>query len=146
MGYCMDQKDAQFYIPKRNYNKVIEAIKATANDTSKMGGGSYQGGRTISKWFGFVDMNYVNLGNLKEIFECWRWIIKEDVLGICGIEFMGEKAGDDKVLFQAIAPYVKSGSNIQMVGEDGAAWRWYFNGTDCVYQHGKVTYMRRYKS
>lgn len=40
--------------------------------------------------------------------------------------FTGEKLGDDEQLWEALAPYVKSGAVIDCRGEDDARWRWAF--------------------
>lgn len=50
---------------------------------------------------------------------------------IMDIEFIGEKLYDDFSIFQAIAPYVKDGSYIEMMGEDGEQWRWVFQDGEC---------------
>lgn len=42
------------------------------------------------------------------------------------VELIGEKLGDDYVLFSTIAPYVVSGSYIELLGEDGTRWKWVF--------------------
>ena len=44
------------------------------------------------------------------------------------LNFAGEKLGDDEILFQAIAPFVKKDSYIEMQGECGLIWRWSFDG------------------
>lgn len=132
MGYCMYQSDTNFSIPATNIKRVISAIHALASDKSKMNGGSWTPviGKTDS-WYSWVNMNFVNTNDIKEIFNCWRWDITTDDEGnIIDIYFDGSKLGDDAVLFEAIAPYVKDGSYIQMQGEDEALWRWCFsNGT-----------------
>ena len=68
----------------------------------------------------------------------------EEVMAECGWEvyinekgdydaiiFINEKASNDIVILNAIAPYVEPNSYIQMQGEDGEIWRW-------VFEDGKV--------
>ena len=51
----------------------------------------------------------------------------DDDGNIIDLEFHGDKlAYDEDQMFQAVAPYVKSGSYIEMDGEDGSRWRWKF--------------------
>ena len=72
----------------------------------------------------------------------WRWDIEEnDRTGaVTDIWFAGEKLGDDETLFQAIAPWVKDGSFIEMMGEDGAFWKWVFQDGEVTTQYGTVVY------
>ena len=57
------------------------------------------------------------------------------------IYFDGEKLGDDAILFEAIAPYVKKGSFIEMNGEDGCIWQWQFNGKTCIEKAATVSFI-----
>ena len=50
---------------------------------------------------------------------------------IVNLEFDGEKSGDEDILFRAIAPFVESGSFIEMRGEDGCQWR-------CLFHKGEL--------
>jgi len=47
------------------------------------------------------------------------------------MEFEREKIGQEDLLFDAIAPWVREGSYIEMSGEDDAMWRWVFRGGGC---------------
>jgi len=63
----------------------------------------------------------------------WEPINKDNGGGpIVDIMFVGEKIGSDFEIFKAIGPYVKAGSEIVMIGEDGHIWRWHFDGDKCV--------------
>jgi hypothetical protein len=56
----------------------------------------------------------------------------DDDGNIIGVNFIGKKlAGDERNMFRSIAPYIQSGSFIEMHGEDGAIWRW-------IFENGKV--------
>lgn len=46
---------------------------------------------------------------------------------IIGLEHTKDKLHDEDELFFVIAPYVRSGSFIEMLGEDHYMWRWVFN-------------------
>ena len=48
--------------------------------------------------------------------------------------------GPEHDLLQAIAPWVREGSFIEMTGEDDSVWRWYFDGLNCQHQPGRVVY------
>jgi hypothetical protein len=59
----------------------------------------------------------------------WRWHPTVDKKGnITHIEFTGEKYGDDKIMFNMIAPYVEADSYVYMRGECGETFGWEFDG------------------
>ena len=132
MGYYIEQRGGAFFIDKKHFPDVIKAIHNLANYPDMMGGGSYEGGKTISKHYSWVKMSFVNSTDLENIFNCWRWNINFDDDGnINNLFFDGEKMGDDRVLLDAIAPFVKEGSFIEMCGEDNDLWRWKFTNKIC---------------
>ena len=126
MGYCMSQTGSNFFLAKENKSLALEAIKnLKGQETIKDGSGSH---------FSWVDTNeFMNATSLQSAMHAWRWDLEEDDEGnVVDINFVGEKSGDDYVLFDVIARYVKDGSYIQMVGEDNCIWRWVFNGNTCA--------------
>lgn len=76
---------------------------------------------------------------LESLFEVWGWEAEVDAHGdIVSLTFSSEKRGAEEKLFAAIAPYVRPGSFIEMVGEDGALWRWCFDGKTCTEKEPSV--------
>jgi hypothetical protein len=71
------------------------------------------------------EQSIANAKTIDEALTKMRWFTENNRIQ----RFTGEKLGDDFQIFEVIGPYVKSGSYIQIVGEDGFAWEWYFNGT-----------------
>lgn len=142
MGYCMNMQDSSFYIPKASFSDALAAIKGVMNNSDKMHGASYEGGKETCRWYSWVNTDAVLAAEtLQEAMCVWRWKpYVSDSGDIEGISFFGEKSGQDEVFFRAIAPFVKSDSYICMHGEDGAHWRWYFDGFRCLEQNGKVVY------
>lgn len=130
MGYCMEQRDVNFFIAKKNHEKALAAIKALDKNVDEQGGGSISYGGNIKRNYAWVTTEeYLNAKTLEEAIEAWRWEVILDKEGnIGGLSFYREKLGDDEILFNAIAPYVKKGSFIEMIGEDGTIWRWQFDG------------------
>jgi hypothetical protein len=128
MGYCATQRDEEFFIPADRKAECVQAIKGLAGLRRQFG-------------FSWVDDDFVEKNTFCEIMEAWRWEVSlskdGDAIGIC---FQGEKLGDDDVLFGAIAPFVRAGSYIEMHGEDGAIWRWVFDGKECVEKVAKITF------
>lgn len=127
MGYCMSQNDSVFRIKASDKTLALRAIKALMDE---------------KKSFSWVDTATVKgCRNLVGAMKEWRWDLDEDENGhISGIAFAGEKAGDDLTLFKAIAPFVESGSYIEMCGEDGALWRWVFIKNTCIEKSAKVSW------
>ena len=41
------------------------------------------------------------------------------------LDFIGEKLGDDEIVFKILAPFMNDGY-IEMLREDGDKWRWVF--------------------
>ena len=84
---------------------------------------------------------FLNAKTLKDAMAAWRYDIEEDDLGnVIGIEFTGEKLGDELIMFKAIAPYVQDGSYLEMQGEDGESWRWLFRFNDVKEISPKVSW------
>lgn len=77
-------------------------------------------------------MNVGDLAQAKSLYEVaalFRWPLEPGIgPHAIGIDFDGEKIGDDELFFGIIAPHVAVGSYIEMVGEDGDRWRWVFDG------------------
>jgi len=142
MGYCMNMQDSSFHIPKASFSDALAAIKSVMNLSDKMHGESFERGAETSRWYSWVNTDAVLASeNLTEAMRVWRWMpYVSDSGDIDGISFSGEKSGQDEVFFGAIAPFVEKDSYICMRGEDGALWRWYFDGARCLEQNGEVVY------
>jgi|TARA_R100001530_G_C4306303_1_gene151765 hypothetical protein len=112
MGYYMSQVDQRFRIDKENKEAALDAIKAL---------------KAESRYDWVDEEEYTTAEELEGGLLAWRWRADLDKDGnVVGIQFDGEKLGDDEVLMRAIAPFVKHGSFIEMVGEDQDWWRWSF--------------------
>ena len=115
----MDLLTSSFYIVDEE--AALAAIKAMAGRETIQD----SGGRHFS-WV--TTQEFLDADTLEEALDAWRWNLEPDWKQI---QFNGEKLGDDKLLFDAIAPYVEAGSFIEMHGEDGEIWQWVFNGKTC---------------
>lgn len=143
MGYCMTQMDCNFFVEAKNISAMTDAIKdlADAKHSNEHKGGSWRDGEKKASWYSWVDMSFSQLTDIKSMFKCWRWEIDYDDAGdISQIQFAGEKLGQDDVLFNAIAPFVKNNSFIEMEGEDGTRWRWVFKNGKCIEKQAKVSW------
>lgn len=137
MGYYATQTDSHVVIDKCDFPKVIQAIHALAK-TAERDGGGYSKGKKHYSWIG---NNFDKIEDIEELFQYWRWETFFDSEGnICDLNFSGEKLGDDEILLNAIAPFVKEGSYIQMAGEDDVMWRWKFSADKMLEIHPKITW------
>jgi hypothetical protein len=120
MGYSATMTKCEFFMDLQHKQEALKAARGLeghwvrASESSKC--------RTI-----------------EELLEAWGYEAKTNFDGhIIGLGYVMEKLGDDLKMFLAIAPFVKSGSFVEMVGKDGASWRWVFDGTACVEKTGTV--------
>lgn len=109
MGFYIDVLDSQFSFDDED--GALEAIRSIPKSDIKF----------------WTNRNYVNANSLDEALECFSWELDGN-----SMNFYGEKlSGDDYVLFGAIAPFVSSGSYIEIGGVDyGHHWKWVFDGSD----------------
>lgn len=148
MGYCISQIGSEFFMAADQQSAALEACKVLAGHADQGTGSSYSNGRTTARWFSWLNgtpfdtsWNGPFRSSMNEVFDDWRYKATFNEDGdIIRIDFTGEKIGDEIEFFKAIAPYVKPGSYLEMSGEDGARWRWYFDGVTCEEQAAKITY------
>jgi len=125
MGYVMEQLGDEFKIKKENFEGALAAIKGlSGKETIHDASGPH---------FSWVDTKeYQEAKTLPDALKAWRWEARLGIYGdVIGVDFAGEKAGDDDILFNAIAPFVERGSYIEMEGEDRMVWKWKFDGRRC---------------
>lgn len=142
MGYYMNQEETNFFIPKEYHGLMLQKIKSLMVDTDAMRGGSWGGGGVVEKWYSWVHTQTVlEAVTVQDALKAWRWEPDLNEEGdIVYLSFIGEKSGQDDVILNAIAPYVKEGSYISMRGEDGALWQWFFDGKELKEKYGRVVY------
>lgn len=138
MGYYMSVEGQEFLIKRKNMAGALAAIKGldpNSPDSPKAGGGRWDGERQekVERWYSWVNTKeYQDAETLEDALMAWRWPPYMDKSTnpeeeIVNLEFDGEKIGNEEVLFDTIAPFVESGSWIEMLGEDGCRWRWLFH-------------------
>lgn len=143
MGYYMTQNDTEIFIPKELHALALHEIKHLMLEKNSDGLITFDnGGLPVYRWFSWVNLDQVlEAKSLSDALSAWRWETHQNEEGdIVFLSFRGEKSGQDDILFKAISPFVKEGSYVSMRGEDGAIWRWYFNGQTCIEQEGKVVW------
>jgi hypothetical protein len=125
MGYSAHVKQQNFQIREENLEAARTAVIALTPQNPR-----------------WVDIRYLKDSlTLFGAVACFGWYLWANGDGnYCRISFEWEKLGDERMLFDALAPYVEAGSYIEMVGEDGDHWRWVFDGQQCIYQKANLTW------
>lgn len=127
MGYDARQVECDFEIRVENHPSALETLKAVASERGSL------------CWVNSTDLEEAE--TLTEALRKCGWDAKLDAAyNIVSIQFEWEKIGDEDVLFNAVAPFVKEGSFIHMVGGDGDHWRWVFRNGGCVEETGKIVW------
>lgn len=138
MGYYVRAYCSPFRMKKKNFDEAYRLMCELNNlpDSVKNGCG---GGE---RWFSWMDAKYPET--------CADFIAILDALGfhpefdkstgdIADLEY-DSKIGQEDLFFRAIGHLVEPNSFIYWEGEDGAKWRWVFDGKGMSTQHGLVTY------
>ena len=105
MGYCVSMTNVKFFIAEVNKYNAYKAFKASplALEVQKP------------------------IHSIEDALDYYGYVAKNDGEdNIIGLEHNVEKLSDEEKLFDIIAPYVRSGCFIEMVGEDNSMWRWVF--------------------
>jgi len=142
MGYYIQQIDSKFFIAAKDKPMALQAIRYLRYTENSTGSGRHsKHGKTV-RHFSWVDTStFDDINTLEGMLEEWGWLtsmkITNDIVDIC---FNREKLGDETILFEAIAPYVKHGSYIQMQGEEGSLWRWVFKNGQFEQIFAKITW------
>jgi hypothetical protein len=138
MGYCISLLHTKFRIPKASKalaHTAILGLFGHGKETIRDGSGPH---------YSWVDTKTVLAStSLEEAMDEWRYelVVDPNTGDVTDINFTGEKYGDEEVLFGAIAPYVEAESYLAFSGEDGAHWRWFFDGSSVREETGVVTYV-----
>ncbi len=115
MGYCMRQHRSDFFISVNKQSTALAAMIKLAKEKRN--------------FYWVESSDFIDSTTLSEVLDAWRWEPKLDKNGnIISVSFVGEKIGDEDILWNTLAPYVRKDSYIEMAGEDGACWRWVFDG------------------
>jgi hypothetical protein len=133
MGYCITQRESNFFISKENFKSVVDCIHSLAKYS--LVNGKFQSN------FSWVSNSFIEIDDIKELFNEWRWEIDFDKEGnINSIYFLGEKLGDDNKFFASFAQFVKEESYIEMCGEDNCMWRWIFKDGKMEEKYATITW------
>ena len=128
MGTTTRLEYAKFCIKKENFDLAFQHLQGLAK--TSIAKARISTGRSSSS---SVDQAKVLAApTLPDQLRAWRWPCKMDDAGnICGIDFAGEKEGEEDMLFEALGPFVEKDSCIEMRNENGWRLSWQFDGLTC---------------
>jgi hypothetical protein len=67
-----------------------------------------------------------------KLLDMLDFVKKDEEGNIVGVEVQGEnKLWDQQEILTGIAPFVRKGSFLEILGEDGDRWRWVLDGEKC---------------
>lgn len=133
MGYSIFANADAIFIPQANIDEGLRSVQKLIRLKSEL---------RRDRGFAFVDQDAAERATSLEIMlAAWRWIPDIDASGnITSLEFVGEKLGDDELLFDTLSPFIKSGSFLDIVGEDCKTWRWLFRDGVMKRLEGTILY------
>jgi len=148
VGYFIKQTDSYFLMKAEYLDEAMKKSKLllTPEVKEKRGaaGHTWRGKDIpIEKHYAWVDEGgALNAETFKKVAQAFRWDMDLDDNGdVYWIAFNGEKYGGDEMVFlNTIAPYVKKDSYIEMEGEEGERWKWYFTGETCEEHCAVISY------
>lgn len=147
MGYHIELVNSDFFIAAENKQAALNAMfdMWLPEKDSNMSGGSYGAGRDI-RWYSWMNNSAEAFRNrsvesLETALDEWGYEPEMDDEGnVVDLYFSGGKIGDEDKMFSAIAPFVRKGSYLDFRGEEGAIWRWEFDGQKMIEKSGRVVF------
>ena len=128
MGYDMYEREGQFFIESSQKEDALKALREW-------------GRKTAARRYGGWDEELQDAENLEEAFFRLGWnCVNNAANDIADLYFEDGALHDENEWMDAIAPFVKQGSYIEMVGEDNEFGCWYFDGETCTVYQGVVTF------
>jgi hypothetical protein len=156
MGYYTRITETNMFISKDDFEYCYEAMCKLNDRDDLKNGGSWGGGDGISadkprpkgmtyhpaKWFSWLDANYPEKCKTMQdiLFELGFEDIKLDEDGNLIDLWYDNKTGDEALFLQIISPYVKAGSYVNWIGEDGTRYQFFFNGKEMIMKAGVISW------
>lgn len=136
MSYSVHCIGTKFCIPEYNLGIAFDALRVVK--PPRIGMNNYQ-----QDVFYADPLECTKAVDLVELLQVWNHqavsFAKGDLVALHPETDFYSEAGH-KALYEALAPYVTKGSHLDYIGEDGAHWRWEFDGRKVVRLTGRVVY------
>lgn len=148
MGYYVAITHSTVVIPSVNIDAAYDAVMALNSRDDIKRGGSWPGSKEPKpegmeyhphKWFSWMPANLRELKTLSEVLSALGFGCTGEPGGDILVEFYDNKTGQEDIFFEALAPYIKSGTVMEWEGEDRLLYRWVFEDGVMHLQYGDVT-------
>lgn len=138
MGFCITTEESNILIPTMNLDSAYQSLVDL--NTNPTHAHLKQSSSTTRRSFAWMPANYhEQAATAKEVFEMMGYETELNSHGLVIANYDG-KAGDERHFFAAIARYVDPGSFIHFRGEDGAHWRFDFDGESVIERDGQIVF------
>ena len=129
MADRMIQRQKRCIINKSDFEKALGSLRTVC------GMGEMPVEDLSGKHFSFVEPEEImQAKTFEQALSAIRFAPVSDAEGnICELHFTGEKQGDEHIFLKALAPFVKKGSGLSFVLEEGILMEWTFDGNDVTY-------------
>jgi hypothetical protein len=140
MGYCIDVY-GDLTIREEKIPLAIDCLKKLMyrglNERCGPHGFSWVSSDNV---ISFLESDYDEKRKLKCVLREFRYGFEDENDDLLFHYFLGEKWGDDEVLWETLAPAVDNGSMIEYRGEDGHRWRFLFEDGSVKEQNAVITW------
>lgn len=148
MGYHVDLVEADFTVPFEHINTIEDKFRTLNTCDSLKRGGSYNADGTKNPWFSFMNM-WEDSFTAKETFECLGFDVEESDDGSLSLTYFSNKSGQEELFLMCVAPFVKDGSYLNWVGEDGEEFSHtvkdgvlFIDGVECYKNNFDLSYVK----
>ncbi|RKZ09793.1 hypothetical protein DRQ25_05240 [Candidatus Fermentibacteria bacterium] len=128
MSYCIRLQKADFHIRQEDKQRAHAAIMQIGNSS-------------VQEEIADEIRDHDDVDTLAIVVSAFGWRLVEDTGdNVVGIRYEGEKCWREEELFKALAPYVVDGSYVEVTGEDGDHFRWFFTAGKCYQQQAIISW------
>lgn len=147
MGYYVRLLNSTAMIPADKVDEAYRVMCALNDRDEFKSGGSYGGefdsrkprpagmNHHPARWYAWMDANYPETcGSAKDVLEALGFVVGVAEDGSLSIQDYDSKTGAEGLFIDAIAHLVPPGAFMEWQGEEGAMWRWRFDGDRLIQQ------------
>ena len=134
MGYNIDQTGCNFFLAAENKQAVLEEIRTKLPNVSVEYLTVDRGGRRY-----VTPANCLTFEQAAENLFNFKCSVDEHG-NIIYLTFESDRSGWEDEFFHTIAPFVREGSWVSFVGQEGEHYRYYFHNGECIEQEAGIVW------